>query len=281
MNVNTGHIGQNKPKYNEIVFVTPDMARQILDGNTINRTVRKNHVISIANIMRNGDWQVTAHGIVISDTGILIDGQHRLLALIESGLDGVFMRLFFGEDENTFIAYDRGAKRSAADSLRVRKEYAEVSSFLVRMINSNYSPKVTDAKVSILLDYIQPQIDELHAACNTSTKYYSSAPFRTAAVMRIMEGRSKDYAKKTYTALVRGDILSLPPSAASLYSAFARGHVKAKDTMDILNRAWRIFDEKNAAATKVVIKDSSLPRKEMLDILKNHISEYIYKELQA
>ncbi len=36
--------------------------------------------------MREGHWDTTHQGIAIASDGTLVDGQHRLLAIVESGV---------------------------------------------------------------------------------------------------------------------------------------------------------------------------------------------------
>lgn len=64
------------------VKVTPDVARQFLEKNISNRRVRKTLVDYLIKQIKSGEWQSEhPQPIVFSDTGRLIDGQHRLLAI--------------------------------------------------------------------------------------------------------------------------------------------------------------------------------------------------------
>jgi len=103
-----------------IESITPKIAMQMLAKNPNNRHVTKNHVTILAREMMMGDWQVTGQGISISDKGELLDGQHRLLAVEESGKT-VKMMVARGIDKKAMNVIDTVAKnRSASDIFSMR-----------------------------------------------------------------------------------------------------------------------------------------------------------------
>lgn len=96
--------------------ITPDRAQQILNGNTDNRTIRQSKVIEYSESMKNGKWETTHQGIAIANDGRLLDGQHRLLAIIAAGVT-VELQVSYDMDPKTRPAMDGGVKRSIADRL--------------------------------------------------------------------------------------------------------------------------------------------------------------------
>ena len=69
----------------ETILITPDIARQYLSFNTRNiRPINKAAVKQHANSMINGTWEQNGETIKFYQDGTLFDGQHRLLAIIES-----------------------------------------------------------------------------------------------------------------------------------------------------------------------------------------------------
>lgn len=68
------------------VNVTPELAqRWLLQHNTHNRPLYEKVVDRYALDMKRGDWVLNHQGICFDDEGTLIDGQHRLHAVIRSG----------------------------------------------------------------------------------------------------------------------------------------------------------------------------------------------------
>lgn len=68
----------------KIVTITPKLALQLLGRNTHNRSVVQARVDQYATDMRKGDWQVNGEAIKISSDGQILDGQHRLMAVLEA-----------------------------------------------------------------------------------------------------------------------------------------------------------------------------------------------------
>lgn len=99
-----------------VATVTPAMANSLLKSNIGNRTVRKNRVSNYATQMRRGQWQLTGDAIRISRTGKLLDGQHRLLAIVEADVP-VETLIIEGLDDDVFTVLDSGLGRSPSDAL--------------------------------------------------------------------------------------------------------------------------------------------------------------------
>jgi hypothetical protein len=99
--------------------VTPEMAQMLLDRNWENRLIRKSVVNSYAQAMLRGEWSLNGEYIIISSNGVLNDGQHRLMAVIENGLP-VVMGLQFGVERNSRTTLNTGFKRTLADHLTMQ-----------------------------------------------------------------------------------------------------------------------------------------------------------------
>ncbi len=100
--------------------IGPNEARRILSRlYEKQRKVRPRKVSTYAEEMRRGDWVDGASQIAIDQDGMLIDGQHRLLAVIESG-ESVEFIVARGLPTSAYDVIDQGVKRSARDVLRFR-----------------------------------------------------------------------------------------------------------------------------------------------------------------
>ena len=92
--------------YNVLLNVTPELASTWLTNcNTHNRKLVDAHVDRLAGEMRAGRWQLTHQGIAFSTNHVLIDGQHRLWAVVLSGVT-VPMRVYFNEPPETLAVVD-------------------------------------------------------------------------------------------------------------------------------------------------------------------------------
>jgi hypothetical protein len=67
-------------------FVTPALARQWLEHNTLNRTMRPLLAEHHAKDLADGRFQVTHQGVAFDVDEILVDGQHRLYGIVQSNV---------------------------------------------------------------------------------------------------------------------------------------------------------------------------------------------------
>lgn len=96
--------------------VTPAIATAWLASNHGNRNIRSKAVALLARDMAAGDWRFTGEAIKFDADGTLLDGQHRLMAVVQSGA-AIDMLIIRGLDRDAQRVMDSGAKRSAADAL--------------------------------------------------------------------------------------------------------------------------------------------------------------------
>lgn len=102
------------------VLVSPDLARYLLTFNHPQNRHRKERTIhKYANAMKAGLWPITPQSCVFSDTGVLMDGQNRLMAVTETG-SAQWLVLDFGWPDEIITALDGGEKRTVSDAFTVR-----------------------------------------------------------------------------------------------------------------------------------------------------------------
>ncbi len=115
-----------------IEAITPRIASSYLELNHSNRPLRQAHIKSLAFDMINGDWQLTHQGIAFDTTGRLIDGQHRLHAIIEAGVP-IQILVTRGCSASSFSIIDRGANRRPSDILGWPTKITEVITLAIRI----------------------------------------------------------------------------------------------------------------------------------------------------
>lgn len=122
--------------------VTPEIAQKWLENNFRNRPVDDDTVIAYARDIANGVWVPTHQGIAFNDRDELIDGQHRLKAVIRAGRTVRMMVTFGlpakiqGHEMTTMDAVDRGRTRSVADQLKIQHnfQHGSLAAGLARVI---------------------------------------------------------------------------------------------------------------------------------------------------
>lgn len=151
--------------------MTAEEAKRLLGQNVGNRSVRSSHVRVLSDAMRRGEWMQNGETIKVSKTGRLLDGQHRLMAIVMSGVS-VPMTVIYGIDDEAFSTIDIGAKRSIGDALGMDGE--ENGPKLAAMLKMAYTYNETGRPYG-LASYRSPTFPQLQALCTDSAR--NSAKF--------------------------------------------------------------------------------------------------------
>lgn len=98
--------------------VTPEMAEAYLNDNAANRSLRARVVNAYSRDMAHGKWLPTGETVKFTRGGELLDGQHRLSAIVDSGIPQRLL-IVKGLHESARAVIDTGSPRSAGDALRM------------------------------------------------------------------------------------------------------------------------------------------------------------------
>jgi len=112
-----------------LVLITPTLAKQYLLQNKDNRKLRVHVIRKYASFMEKGEWILNDQSISFDVNGRLLNGQHRLNAVI---LSGITIKSFVTRNlpEDSFKYLDVGASRSNGDIHKMSKNLsALISSF--------------------------------------------------------------------------------------------------------------------------------------------------------
>ncbi len=109
---------ETAPPTVEVERIGPQAARKLLTRNDHNRNLRSGRVTQLANAMKRGEWELNGQTLKVAEDGTLIDGQHRLRAVVESGetIETLVMRNLPRAAQDTV---DTGRKRRLADILKI------------------------------------------------------------------------------------------------------------------------------------------------------------------
>lgn len=119
----------------EVRMIGPDEANALLAKNTNNRKAMRTQVARLASYMLDGEWKFDASPIRIAKDGRLLDGQHRLHAVIESKTTQQFL-IVSGLDDASQAIMDTGVKRSLQNMLEMSGETN--ATHLAAVISASY-----------------------------------------------------------------------------------------------------------------------------------------------
>ncbi len=159
---------QQKPA-SSVVMVSPEMAARWLKRNEANRVLRPHKVDQYARDMTSGRWELTG-AIEFDIAGNLIQGQHRLNAVVKSGCT-VAMFVLRGISPNAQRVMDSGIGRTAADNLHMDKgvkNAVAVASIARQRISSTLG--TTAVSNSEIEDYVASN-PEIAFAASLAVKY--------------------------------------------------------------------------------------------------------------
>lgn len=114
--------------------ITPEKATEALKKNDINRPMRTRTVSRFATDMVTGDWELNGEPIIFAEDGTLLDGQHRLRAVIAAEVP-VQMLVVRGIPKEAFESLGQGRPRNLRDVLAIKgEENSDVLATAARLV---------------------------------------------------------------------------------------------------------------------------------------------------
>lgn len=148
----------------KLMKVTPTVAKKWLEKNTNNRKVSIPAVQSLSRALERGDWKIDGAAIRFDRNGFLIDGQHRLTAILETG-KSIETFVVTGLDPKAFTTIDQGKKRTVGDVLGIQGEKnSTLLASVLRFIHSYRKQNI----------HYRLKIGPTHAELNTILREYPS-----------------------------------------------------------------------------------------------------------
>jgi hypothetical protein len=247
--------------------VTPEMASKWLERNAVNRTMRKSQVAAYARNMRGGEWGVSHHGIGFNERGELVDGQHRLAAIV---LTGVTVRLNVTTgltvEKALDLPVDRQLRRTLGQATGIRKAEAEICNYIARLLTSGTQ---TDSDIVRVYEWCGKAIEYLLDACNTSRKTKSCATLRSAVVLRMMEsGNYAELAAQYRRFVLLADIDTIWQSVMAFLRQCDSSDVVSTNQPDLFARAWIAFDAARSHLKVIRVTDPSVSLDEAREFIR-------------
>jgi len=231
-------------------LVTPGLAAELLKRNADNRPVSDLKVQHYAADMRAGRWSLNGEAIKVSKDGLLNDGQHRLLALIESNTPTV-LHFGFGFDRSTRTTLDQGRARTASDYLAMDGfHYATGSAVAARLIiafersnGDSISERryVTNAEVTERVRR-DPKITESAAFAQKDFRSYRGLVAHSimAACHYILSEIDENDANEYLAQVASGEGIRKGDPAYAVRQAFLTARERA-DSMAIIFNGWNAY----------------------------------------
>src|SRR4051794_6641941 len=124
----------------QLTWVTPELAMELIRSlGKKQRTISKLKYASMRNDLVNDRWVFNGETMVVDNDEFLIDGKHRCLLVIETGIP-IFAMVVRGVSPQAYNTIDSGSGRKPSDNLRSKgyknsRELASAATFLYRYQN--------------------------------------------------------------------------------------------------------------------------------------------------
>jgi len=143
----------------ELRTITPEMAQKMLLLNFGNRGLSEKGVAKLVKVIKLGRWQVNGDVIRFSPEGRLLDGQHRLTAIVRSGI-AIETYVAEGVPCEAFESIDQNKIRTFADTLAAMgvKDHNRVGAAL-KMVDK-YTTGNTQKSVDYSNDQVAPLLEK-------------------------------------------------------------------------------------------------------------------------
>lgn len=269
-------ITQRTTQRTEVMLVTPALATSWLEQNVkfrsldpkANRAVRSVWVDTLANRLRAGQWLLMPHGVVFAASGRLLDGQHRLMAIVKANLPAM-MNVHWNFADETFDEQDSGIPRSLADRAKLPRGMTQVVRLALSICYSNRYDITSTHNVQRMADTGLQRAYEAVVADTPNTATYGSAPSRLMVSTLVVGGADIGYTRALYGNLARRRFNDLPPIAnvfASQAEASGRGWA-VTDKDGLMARVKKVFDPKHRSDTRLYL--TARERQDAEDYIKS------------
>lgn len=235
-----------KPKmYSEVISVTPRIASTLLqDYNQGNRNLNKNAVEKYSKVMRSGNWALTPQGLVVDhNTGKLVDGQHRLMAICQTGIT-VDMYITYVDDPETFKFLDQGRNRDFSDISGSPKKVTVVVQQAMRLADVQRKGITYVEAEPYIFGRLGQEVRDLYDNVKPCGHMWGNAVFKSMAVCSIIAGNMpKQEVYDLYNAFLDVNTVGMSSCRKNFLRQVMNRDVIGTQTPDkaIVSKAYNLF----------------------------------------
>jgi len=249
-----------------IVGVNAEKAKGWLESNRRNRALRRRLVDTYARDMLAGDWVVTGEAIKFSRDGKLIDGQHRLEAILianETRPDlEIPLMVIYGLDPDSQHVMDTGARRTVGDSLALdgianASFVASTARLVAQYENGDITTNTVQMSTPEIRDWVDahPSFpDFISRNLRHAQKSPAPSPSGLLAMLWKLTEIDSEMAQDFYTGFATQENLSKGDPRMTLFLRFVdirirREQARARDVMGLMILAWNAYRKGRTLST--------------------------------
>lgn len=239
----------------ETVQITPTLARDMLKKNKSNRPVNSEILALYVRDMLASRWKATHQGLCIGKGGVVIDGQHRLLAIEISGKAQTLQVTYDDRlASHLDLPIDVGYKRNADVVLGTSKDTAALGRLAASYVTGKMVLSALEIKPYCMA--LDSSYKEMKARAPTCRRKVTVAPIMLAAITVAKASGNSAKVFQTYADMSLVKLEELDPLPRSFLRQIVIDDARFTGR-EAFARAYRALDPSRAASTKLIIKDES------------------------
>lgn len=255
----------------EVRTITPETAKEMLKRNINNRPLKQSHVNFLSSQMESGLWQFDGSPIKLTEQGGVLDGQHRLSALVLSGCSFEFL-IVSGISVDAFQVMDTGRNRQASDVLSIDGfENGESLQIVVRgIITYNRYGRIKGGGRTVspitnreVLDFARENSSKLKRSIDFLSKHKSSLlpKTRVAIFHYLFSEKSVTEADLFINKFLTGlDMEKTSPiyvlREKLIADSGARTKIEVNKKLALVIKCWNIFRKGEQASIRMTLPES-------------------------
>jgi hypothetical protein len=238
-------------------LLTPDLAKKLLEANTGNRPVNKSLLAMLCAAIEGGRWKYNGESIIISNTGRLIDGQHRCMAVVATGI-AVEVVIVNDVEDDVFATIDSGAKRTGSDILSIEgvKNATHVAAALaiVDRVKRRNATIERSAAGSAVLGLLAAYPKIVHSVAFIGSQSVLCVPSSMLAALHYIFAEVDQAAADDFMSALRTGVVPLPADPMRLLMSRLLQNASAKAKLSKTELAALIVKTWNYRLTKQPLK---------------------------
>lgn len=258
-------------------LVTPEKAKAWLRSNKNNRPLNGRHLLYLVAEIQRNNFHTNGDSIKISTTGELLDGQHRLQAIVDTKAS-LHMFVVRGLDKKSFKYMDIGKNRTAGDILAIEnvenpQNLSSMAKFILSFDAGKYGQaaggtskmisRITNSDIS---KFVSKNLDALQESRNVGyhkeNKLFHKATLSGLHFIftRLNINTAKDFCQKC----IEGDSLSKDSPIYMLRTRMladiqSRRKMGPTERIALICKAWNYVRKKSTSSRLEWREEESFP----------------------
>lgn len=234
----------------QVAHVTPEVAEQwAAQVHPNQRSVKSGNLMRIKAEITDGRWKLNGEPIIFDSNGMLADGQHRLRAVVETGIP-IEVLVVRGVEPDTYSTLDGGLGRRTSDALRAMGvKHPILTSSAVQLYKRYHEGKIFDCGYTLLspeacCEFVREHPEVIDAAqFADSVRHYLKCQFPSVKAFGILLFGyiDKSAADKFFESLKTGADLPSGSPILPLRTRLLARSMSKNETIVVMFKAWNLW----------------------------------------